>query len=95
MSDGLPKDTVNKALLGKLFIKTWLASSDFMNRYSINVMPKAHALDIETVFMNGHPKPLDKTRLANVIFESMHEAGGIGHVRGRGRGASRPGSGHQ
>ena len=39
-------------------------------------MPKAHALNMETVFVNGHPKPLDKTRLANVVFENMHKAGG-------------------
>ena len=26
--------------------------------------------------MNGHPKPLDKTRLANFVFENMHKAGG-------------------
>ena len=39
MSHDLPKDAVNKALLGELFVKTWLASSDFMNGYPINVMP--------------------------------------------------------
>ena len=39
-------------------------------------MPKAHKLNMETVFVNGHPKPLDKTRLANVVFENMHKAGG-------------------
>ena len=39
-------------------------------------MPKAHALNMETVFVNRHPKPLDKTRLANFVFENMHKAGG-------------------
>ena len=35
-------------------------------------MPKAHKLNMETVFVNGHPKPLDKTRLANFVFVNGH-----------------------
>ena len=40
MSDDQPKDAVNKALLGRLVIKTPLAYSNFVNRHPINVLPK-------------------------------------------------------
>ena len=33
---------------------------------------------IETAYVEGHPKPLVKTRLANFVFENLHEAGGAG-----------------